>query len=88
MDKKIKLENGFECTINTDVLDDMEFVDLLADTEDDPLKIGRVALMLLGKEQKKNLYDHLRTDDGRVPVTSMNDAIEQIFNALGDDAKN
>lgn len=88
MDKKIKLENGFECTINTDVLDDMEFVDLLADTEDDPLKIGRVALMLLGKEQKKNLYDHLRTEDGRVPVTSMNDAIEQIFNALGDDAKN
>lgn len=88
MDKKIKLENGFECTINTDVLDDMEFVDLLADTEDDPLKIGRVALMLLGKEQKKNLYDHLRTDDGRVPVTSMNDAIEQIFNALGDEAKN
>jgi hypothetical protein len=88
MDKKIKLENGFECTINTDVLDDMEFVDLLADTEDDPLKIGRVALMLLGKEQKKNLYDHLRTDDGRVPVTSMNDAIEKIFNALGDDAKN
>lgn len=88
MDKKIKLENGFECTINTDVLDDMEFVDLLADTEDDPLKIGRVALMLLGKEQKKNLYDHLRTDDGRVPVTSMNDAIEKIFNALGDEAKN
>lgn len=88
MEKKIKLENGFECTINTDVLDDMEFVDLLADTEDDPLKIGRVALMLLGKEQKKNLYDHLRTDDGRVPVTSMNDAIEKIFNALGDDAKN
>lgn len=88
MDKKIKLENGFECTINTDVLDDMEFVDLLADTEDDPLKIGRVALMLLGKEQKKNLYDHLRTEDGRVPVTSMNDAIEKIFNALGDEAKN
>lgn len=88
MDKKIKLENGFECAINTDVLDDMEFVDLLADTEDDPLKIGRVALMLLGKEQKKNLYDHLRTDDGRVPVTSMNDAIEKIFNALGDEAKN
>lgn len=88
MDKKIKLENGFECTINTDVLDDMEFVDLLADTEDDPLKIGRVALMLLGKEQKKDLYDHLRTEDGRVPVTSMNDAIEKIFNALGDEAKN
>ena len=88
MDKKIKLENGFECTINTDVLDDMEFVDLLADTEDDPLKIGRVALMLLGKKQKKNLYDHLRTEDGRVPVTSMNDAIEKIFNALGDEAKN
>ena len=88
MDKKIKLENGFECTINTDVLDDMEFVDLLADTEDDPLKIGRVALMLLGKEQKKNLYDHLHTEDGRVPVTSMNDAIEKIFNALGDEAKN
>lgn len=88
MDKKIKLENGFECTINTDVLDDMEFVDLLADTEDDPLKIGRVALMLLGKEQKKNLYDHLRTEDGRVPVTSMNDAIEKIFNTLGDEAKN
>ena len=86
--KDIKLANGFEYSIDDSVLDDMEFVDLLADTEDDPLKIGRVALMLLGKEQKKNLYDHLRTDDGRVPVTSMNDAIEKIFNALGDEAKN
>ena len=88
MKKKIELENGFKCTIEDSVLDDMEFVDLLAELEDNPLKIGKVAEMLFGKEQKKKLYDHLRTKDGRVPVTAMNDAIEQAFNALGDESKN
>ena len=87
MERTITLKNGFEATINDSALDDMELVDLLGELEDDPMKIGKVVSKVLG-EQKKALYDHVRTDDGRVPVASLTDAITEIFEALGEDAKN
>lgn len=88
MKRTIKLENGFEATIDDAVMDDAEFVDLLADVEENPLRAGRILTWIYGKEGKKALYDHIRTKDGRVPVQAMNDAIEQTFNALGESEKN
>ena len=44
--------------------------------------------MVLGEEQKKRLYDHLRTEDGRVPTQAIGDAMEEIFAAAGDQSKN
>ena len=85
--KRIELENGFTCTIDESALDDMEFVDLLADCEENPHHIGRLVEKLFGKDNKKALYDHLRKD-GRVPISSVNEAVEQAFNALGEEAKN
>ena len=87
MEKQIKLENGFELTIDDVVLDDMELVDLLGELEDDPMKIGKVVKKVLG-DQKNALYDHVRTEDGRVPVSVLTDAITEIFEALGEEAKN
>jgi hypothetical protein len=36
---------------------------------------------MLGKDQKKKLYDHVRTDDGRVPVEKLSTEIQEIFEA-------
>ena len=50
---KVKLDNGFECVVDDDVFDDMELVEDLAETEENPLKIRNVLNRVLGEEQKK-----------------------------------
>lgn len=88
MEKTIKLDSGFECTIDDTCLDDMRLVDALAEMESNPLLISKVVTMIMGDEGKKALYKHLEADDGRVPVQSVTDAITELFEALGAEAKN
>ena len=84
-----KLENGFEYEVDENVLDDMEMLDALAEAQgEDPLKITVVSKKLLGEEQRKRLYDHLRNDEGRVPVEAAAQAITDIMLQLGEDGKN
>lgn len=44
--------------------------------------------MLLGKEQKKKLYDYLRKEDGRVPIAEVGEAVADVMNAFGNAGKN
>ena len=88
MKKKIELANGFKCTIDDGFLDDIEFAELLADTEEKPFLIGRVAEAVFGKEQKKKLYDYLKAKDGRARISAISDVIEEVFNNMGGEAKN
>lgn len=86
---KGKTSTGFEFTVNPDVMDDMELIDAIADTIDsNPLAFSTVCTKLLGAEQKKALYNHLRSESGRVTVESVSEAISDIFKALGDAGKN
>lgn len=85
---KGKTKSGFEFEIDKTRLDDMEFVEALADVEENFLKFPKVCEMLLGKEQKKKLYDHLRTEDGKVPVGLMNETITEIMILAGESTKN
>ena len=86
---KGKLKNGFEFDIDEKALDNMELIDAMAEAqEDDPGKFSKATLLLLGKEERKRLYDHLRADDGRVPIQSVADSFVEIFQALGDQGKN
>lgn len=85
---KGKTQSGFEFEIDSVTLDDMEFVDALADTmNDNPLAFSAVCAKLFGAEQKKKLYDHLRTD-GRVPLEAISNEIADVFKALGETGKN
>lgn len=74
---------GFTAELDEAVLDDMELFD--AATE---LERGRVTALsvitekLLGP-QKKALYDSLRDDAGRVPMTAATAAVMEIMNQLG-----
>ena len=70
-------------------LEDMEFVDALAETvNDNPLAFSNVCAILFGKEQRKRLYDFLRGDDGRVHITAVSDCIREVMDAIGDAGKN
>lgn len=86
MIKEITTKSGFKTSLDPKVLDNMELVDALSQANDDGISIVKVANMLLGTDDKRRLYDHLRTDDGRVPMEPFMAEIEEILNSIG--AKN
>ena len=76
-----KLSNGFEFNVSKERLDNMELIDALEEVSDDnPLAISKVATLMLGKEQKKALYDHLRTEEGNVPIQQATESLIEIMN--------
>ena len=81
---KGKTSTVFEFDIEDERLDDMELVDIMAEIDENPLLMPKLCKMILGEEQKKRLYDHLRSDDGRVPIEATTNAIQEIFNSPGD----
>lgn len=75
--------SGFVFCVDDAVADNMELVDAIADTsEDDPLAFSRVCRLLLGNEQRKRLYDHLRAADGRVPLAAVSEALADVMAAF------
>lgn len=87
--KKGKLSNGFEYEIDENVLDDMELIDAMEQSQgDDPLKVSKVITMVLGKEQKKSFYDSIRNEDKRVPVEKAVELFTELIESLGDEGKN
>lgn len=89
MKVKGKLKNGFEYEVDDSVTDDMEMVDALAEAQgSNPLAISEVVIKLLGKEQRKALYDAVRREDGTVPVEEVSNSVVKIFEAIGDSGKN
>lgn len=86
---KGKLKNGFEFDIDEKALDNMELIDAMAEAQDDnPAKFSKAILLLLGKDERDRLYDHIREQDGRVPIQAVSDSFVEIFQALGDQGKN
>ena len=68
---------------------DAEFLDALADAEEgDPLKISKAVRMLLGDAQRKRLYDHLRSEKGKVPLQAVMEAFQDILTNGGTATKN
>lgn len=93
--KTVKLSNGFECEVNEQVVNDMELIDLLAATKEDGSVYAEVVKKIFGEEQKKKLYDAIRTKDGLVPMAnldgktySITDAVTEALTALGTEGKN
>lgn len=75
-----KTSTGFEFVIDEEKLNDMRFVDVLAETSENVLAFPKVIAMLLGAEQKAKLYEHLE-EDGRVPIESVQAAVAEIMEA-------
>ena len=85
---KGKLSNGFKYEVDTEVFNDMELIEAIAASEgDDPLRIVEVLERILGKEQKKALYESIRDENGRVRVDAVEEAINEIMTAVSEDAE-
>lgn len=77
---KVELESGYCCELEEKVLDNMELLERLVEVEEGkPASMIPALDLLLGSEQRKALYDHLRTEDGRVPVVATARAMKDII---------
>lgn len=75
-------KNGFVFEITDERTDNMELIDALADLDDgNPLAVSKVLTLLLGPEQKKKMYDFVRTEDGIVSVQTVSEMIVEILAA-------
>jgi len=87
---------GFNYTFDASRADDMRVLDLIVMLNDenapefDRLAAGsRLAELLLGRDQRAALYDHIgKSNDGRVPIMAFSDALDEIMQCGGDAVKN
>ena len=79
--KKGKTSTGFEFEIDENKFNNMEFLDALAESTEDGLAFPKALNFILSKEQKKALYDHVRTEDGRVPVEDIDREVTEMMEA-------
>lgn len=83
-----KLESGFEYEVAEEVRDNMELLDAIVEADENPLAVSKVVKLLLGEDQRRRLYDHLRTDKGNVPILAVSNAVAEIFRGSGQAVKN
>lgn len=85
----VKTKSDFEIAVDDEAMNSMELVDTLVEVEsNDLLAVSKLGEMLLGKDGKKKLYEHLRNNKGIVPVDLFMQELNEIMGALGDSAKN
>ena len=85
---KGKTESGFKFEIDESIADDMEFVEALAEVDENPLRFPKVLVRALGEEQKQRLYEHLRGKNGTVSTQKVMDEFTEMLNKAGDETKN
>lgn len=76
---KGKTQSGFIYEIEEARLNNYELLETIGELEDNPMVISKMVVMLLGKEQTNQLKDHLRDEEGLVPVEKMTEEITEIF---------
>lgn len=86
-----KTASGFRYSFDAARLDDMIFVDVLAELADPEtpefeqlVACSRILTMMLGKEQKKALYEHIASsNEGRVPAAALQIELGEIMGNAG-----
>lgn len=79
---KGKTSTGYKFDVDETILDDIEFLEKIADAFNDGFTMFRVIEDLLGKDGKKRLYDHVRNDKGKATLSAVSDELGEIFDAL------
>ena len=75
-------QSGFAFQLNADALDNMELIDALAAVRHGEVAEGStVGRTLAGAGGDRALYDLLRTEDGRVPISDVIRELDDIFKA-------
>lgn len=80
---KVETKSGFQWNVDKNVMDDAEILDLLVELDEGEYgSFSKLVVKILGKDGKKALYDHLRTEDGRVPYDALDKEIQEIILSL------
>ncbi len=79
--------SGFEYEINEAIVKDWRFTKAiaLADSEDETDKLRgytKLVQLLLGRDGEKKLEKHVMTEDGMVPLESINGEVLEMMHAL------
>ena len=78
-DIKGTTESGFEFTIKESTLNNFELLEIFAEVDENPLLLPKAINMLFDKEQKQRLFDHVRLEDGTVPVDAIGIELMEMF---------
>jgi uncharacterized membrane-anchored protein len=79
--------SGFSFEVAEDIANDMELFEALCDLDDgDATAVVPVCRKVLGA-QKKALYEHLRDENGRVPIDKVAEEIADILAAVKEGKK-
>ena len=81
--KTITTASGFTCELDEDRLNDMELFDAICDLSDGRRTALPVVVNKIMGREKKRLYDHLRAENGTVPVDRVTEEVFEILKALG-----
>lgn len=83
----IKTSSGFSCDVDESAMNDMELLEDLAAIDGGDIAVLPSALSrIVGSENKRKLYDHVRVN-GRVPIDSVSQEIGEIITQLGSKKK-
>lgn len=77
-------ESGFKFEVSENLADDYELIEVLVDLEANPFAVTKIMNKVLGPEQTSKLKEHLRDENGIVPLTLMTATIEEIFLKVGE----
>lgn len=84
---KVKTRSGFECELSKERLDNYELLEAIGEVDENPFIVPKILKLLLSEEEVNKLKEHLRTEDGIVPMKKMLEEIQDIFQAK-DETKN
>nr|DAR62861.1 MAG TPA: hypothetical protein [Caudoviricetes sp.] len=74
--------DGFSIDVDTNVFQDYEFLEALSEvTDGQPSSIVRPFRMLFTGDTYQAVKDHLRDEDGRVPVKAMSVFLSKVVKA-------
>lgn len=85
---KGKTSSGFDFVISEDIINDYELIENLGELDDNPIILGKIVKQVLGKEQTNQLKNHIRNENGIVPIDKMTQEIIGIFQSAGKETKN
>lgn len=82
--KQITTKSGFEITVEESAADDFEVLEMLGDIDaGDYRKLRSVLDRLITTEGTKKLIEHVRTEDGRAPISAMLIELAEIVSGFG-----
>ncbi|MBF1201124.1 MAG: hypothetical protein HXM14_02835 [Fusobacterium periodonticum] len=79
-----KTKTGFEYEIDKKILNDYELLEEIDNIGKNPLIIIKLLKRLLKEEQLEKLKEHIRNEEGIVPIDKMEKELIDIFDGINE----